>query len=210
MKDSKKMVKQETVLIVVFIALVIGFILGVVFAVYKLDSSPGSPQQTTADTTQAHDHGSMSQEQVQLLHTLEANLKADPKNIQSWIQLGHLYFDAGDAEKAISAYNESLKLHEGDANLRTDLGVMYRRTRQFEKALEMFDKAISTDPSHEPSRLNKGIVLMFDLGKNKEAIQTWEALLAVNPNAKVANGESVAEFIKHVQKDLAARKSKEK
>jgi len=209
MKDSKNKVKQETLLIAVFISLVIGFILGVFFAVYKLDSSSGAPQ-TTTDTSQAHDHGDMSQEQVQLLHTLKATLKADPKNIKAWIQLGHLYFDAGDAGKAISAYSESLKLHEGDANLFTDLGVMYRRTKQFEKAIEVFDKASSMDPSHEPSRLNKGIVLMFDLGKDEEAIKTWEALLTVNPNAKTANGGSVADFLAQVKKDLATQKSTEK
>jgi len=202
MKTNKKMVKKDTLFVVASATLVVGFILGVLFTVYKLDSV-SQPLGETADT--AHNHGNLSQEQIQLLHKLKADLKADPKNIQAWIRLGHLYYDSGEAEQAIGAYNESLKLHEGDANLWTDLGVMYRRVKQFDKAIEMFDKAISLDPSHEPSRLNKGIVLIYDFGRNKEAIEVWKELLTINPDAKAANGESVAEFMEHIKKDLAVQ-----
>jgi len=202
MKYSGKTVKQENLLIAVFIALVVGFILGIVFAVYKLDSSP-TQDRNPAQTSQPQDN--LATEQDQAIATLKETVKSNPKDIQAWIQLGHLYFDTGKPEQAIEAYTTSLKLHDGDANLYTDLGVMYRRIGKFKEAIEMFDKAISMNPSHEPSRLNKGIVLMFDFGKNNEAIATWEELLKVNPNAKAANGESVAEFIEHVKKDLKAQ-----
>lgn len=204
MKNSKKMVKQETMLILAVIALVIGFILGVFFAVYKLDSTPSLPKKTT-ETVQ--EHGNFSQEQIQALHSLKAALKANPKNAQAWIQLGHLYFDGNEPENAINAYLESLKLHKGSANLWTDLGVMYRRVKQFDKALEMFDKAIAMDKTHEPSRLNKGIVLMYDLGKNDEAIKTWEELSAINPNSQVANGGTITEFLEHIKNNLQAQET---
>ena len=84
------MVKQETLLIIVFITLVIGFTLGVVFAVYKLDSIPGSTQ-TKAGTD--NNQGNLTQEQDQALRKMQELLSKDPKNFQAWIQLGHLYFD---------------------------------------------------------------------------------------------------------------------
>ncbi len=202
MKDTGKTVKQESLLIAVFVALVVGFILGIVFAVYKLDSSTSNVKKNRAAETSQK---TLPGQQTQALLNLEEKVKAEPKNIQAWVQLGHLYFDTGQAEKAIGAYTTSLTLHDGDANLYTDLGVMYRRTGKFEKAIEMFEKATAMNPSHEPSRLNKGIVQMFDLGKNNEAIATWEELLKINPKAMAANGELVSDFIDHVKKDLETR-----
>lgn len=203
MKNSGKTVKQENVLIAVFIALVVGFILGVVFAVYKLDSSSTPDRRGSQVVDQKQNN--LATEQAEAIAKLQKDVKSNPKNIQAWIQLGHLYFDTGKPEQAIEAYTTSLKLHDGDANLYTDLGVMYRRIGKFRKAIEMFEKAISMDPAHEPSRLNKGIVQMFDLGKNNEAITTWEELLKINPNAKAANGDLVSEFIEHVKKDMKAQ-----
>ena len=109
-----------------------------------------------------------------------------PENFENWIRLGHLYYDADQPEKAIAAYTKSLELHSGDANLLTDLGVMYRRTKQPEKAIEFFDQAIKKDPSHLPSRFNKGIVLMYDLNDPTGAIAAWDELLAIDPEAKTA------------------------
>ncbi len=202
MKDTKKMVKQETMLIAVFITLVIGFILGVVFAVYKLDSMPGVPSQQTVKN--ASGQPNMTDKQAQILQNLQTALKNNPKDFQALIQQGNLYFDTGQPDKAIKAYTESLKYHQGSSNLSTDLGIMYRRTKQFDKALEMFNKAISMDSSHEPARLNKGIVLMYDLQKPEEAIKIWEQLLSINPNAKTGNGDSIADFVEHIKKTMAS------
>jgi len=79
---------------------------------------------------------------------------------------------------------------------------MYRRTDRPEKAIEAFDKAIAMDPTHEISRLNKGIVLMYDRNDPDGAIESWENLLKINPNATTGNGDSVREFVDQVKKEL--------
>jgi tetratricopeptide (TPR) repeat protein len=96
-----------------------------------------------------------------------------------------------------------MEFHTADANLLTDLGVMYRRTKQPEKAIELFNKAIQQDPSHQPSRFNKGIVLLHDLNDATGAIASWEELLRINPQAKTANGQPIREFVDHVKADLS-------
>ena len=111
-------------------------------------------------------------------------------------------------DKAIEAYTRSLALHPGDANLMTDLGVMYRNTGQKDKAIESFDKARQLDPKHEPSRLNKGIVLLFDMNDPAGAIASWEELLRINPEAKMTDGTSVREFIAQLKKELAKPQDK--
>ncbi|MGB3225434.1 MAG: tetratricopeptide repeat protein, partial [Desulforhopalus sp.] len=129
-----------------------------------------------------------------------------PENFQSWVRLGHLYYDTDQPEKAIAAYNKSLELHSGDANLLTDLGVMYRRTEQPEKAIELFNRAIEKEPSHQPSRFNKGIVLMYDLNDPAGAIEAWEELLKINPDAQSADGQPIRAFVDQIKADLAEQK----
>ncbi|MEE4243439.1 MAG: hypothetical protein V2I36_18410, partial [Desulfopila sp.] len=58
------------------------------------------------------------------------------------------------------------------------------------------------DPTHEISRLNKGIVLMYDLNKPEEAVQSWENLLKINPEAKTGSGDSIRDFVDHLKEEM--------
>ena len=183
-------------LVTYFIIFVFGFLSGIAFTVYKGDVPEGVSSSPPSETAQNNN------ETYEAILNLEAEVTANPDNFQNWISLGHLYYDSNQPEKAIGAYTKSLELHSGDANLLTDLGVMYRRTKQPEKALEQFDLAIKKDPGHLPSRFNKGIVLMYDLGDTEGAIASWEEVLKINPQAKTSSGEPIAEFLKHIKEEL--------
>lgn len=179
---------------VIFIA---GFLCGIAFTVYKTsDSAPAN----VASQQQEHKH---TEETDQAIMNLEAEVTANPDNFQNWIQLGNLYFDSNQPEKAIPAYEKSLELHSGNANIYTDLGVMYRRANQPKKAVETFDKAIALDASHIPSRFNKGIVLFYDLNDTDGAFAIWEAILKIDPEAALGNGEHLHSFIDRMKAELA-------
>ncbi len=181
-----------------FMIFVAGFLAGVAFTVYKgkiIGTTPATVESQSSNNTDG-----------QAIVDLEAELAAHPDNFTNWIQLGHLYYDADQPEKAIAAYTKSLELHSGDANLLTDLGVMYRRTKQPEKAIELFDQAIKKDPAHLPSRFNKGIVLLYDLKDRQGAIAAWDELLAINPEAKTGSGEPIREFVDQVKADQTENK----
>ena len=82
---------------------------------------------------------------------------------------------------------------------------MYRRTQRPAKAIEAFNKAIEIEPTHEIARLNKGIVLMYDLEDTQGAIASWEDLLRINPEARTANGELIRDFVEHIRQEHAAK-----
>ncbi|MFV0438363.1 MAG: tetratricopeptide repeat protein [Desulfopila sp.] len=172
------------IFVIIFLA---GFVAGAVFAVYKLGVGEGQQPVAQVDQTSA------------AITNLEATVTANPEDYQSWIHLGHLYFDTNQYQKAIAAYTNSLKYHPGDANLLTDLGVMYRRTGQPEKAIEMFEKAKAMDPSHQPSRFNEGIVRFYDLKDTAGALACWEDLLTVNPDAATADGQKVKDLVEQIK-----------
>ena len=188
-KKSGKTVKFETLLIVSCITMVVGFIIGVAFSVYKMQKNPTETHETSI--------GSMPSEQTNALSMLEAEVEKNPENIELWINLGNASFDSNQYPKAIKAYNKALALSPENANVLTDLGVMYRRNGQPEKAVESFEKAIEINPKHEIARFNQGIVYIHDLKDQDAAIKAWEGLLEVNPFAMAPNGQSVDELIKH-------------
>ena len=198
--ESPTVKKSDNSLIIYAVIFIAGFLSGIAFTIYKSSDTAAVP---VANQQQEHEHDT---ETSQALLNLEAEVTAHPENFQTWVQLGNLYFDSNQPEKAITAYNKSLDLHSGNANIFTDLGVMYRRANQPKKAIEAFNKAIALDSSHLPSRFNKGIVLMYDLDDAKGAITSWESILTIDPDARTGSGETVRDFIVQVKKELADKK----
>lgn len=182
-------------ILVISIAFLVGFIAGVGFTVFKLDAlgPKAATKQAAAPVNQ------LDPQQAEAIKTLEQKVTATPEDYKSWITLGHLYFDTNQPAKAVLAYSNSLKYHEGDADLYTDLGVMYRRTGQPQKAVESFDKARSLDALHIHSRLNKGIVLYYDLKDTDGAIASWKEVLKIDPETKLSDGSFLKDAIKSLE-----------
>jgi len=198
--DTARFVRKETFWLGTLLALAVGFFGGVMFAVLKSDSAAG-PGRLQAQAPQAQ---VATPAQTNLIVSLEDETAKNPQNKQAWIQLGNQYFDSNLYEKAIWAYRKALELDPDNANVWTDLGIMYRRNGQPKEALQAFDRAIEVDPKHEPSRLNKGIVLLHDMQDYDGAIAAWEALLAVNPVAMAPTGRSVDEMIQQMKQQKSS------
>ena len=202
MTEKSNMVKKETLIYALLIGFVAGFIAGAIFAVYKL--APSTPNVSTTQT-QPQTSGNSEQlnnQTTEAISNMEAEVTKNPENVMAWTQLGHLYYDTEQTEKAIKAYSRSLELQPDNADVWTDMGVMYRRNKQPQKAIEAFEKAYSVNPEHAPSRLNKGIVLLYDYNKPEEAIAVWEELLIINPEAKLNNGMPMKQAIEEIRKEI--------
>ena len=172
-----------------FIALVIGFVGGVVFSAYKL-----GPQKAQPSATPPHDHAGDAH-----IDELKKIVEQDPNNVAVWIELGNHYFDGQNFDAAIDAYQSALKIAPDNANVWTDMGVMYRRKGDSQKALEAFGKAQEIDPNHEVSLFNTGVVLMHDLRKPEEARQIWEKLIQLNPEARTPSGQPIKEMLEKMK-----------
>lgn len=199
MSENKKQgyIKTESTILIAFITLTIGFIGGTAFGIYKSD--PTHVPQPSGMPPSAKS----SADQAAQIETLKQLTLKKPDDAKTWIQLGHLYFDTGQYQEAIIAYEKSLEVAPGDADIITDLGVMYRRSGKPEKAIAKFDEAIGINPSHQIARFNKGVVLMHDLNDTKGAIDTWQELVELNPEAKTPNGQLVRDFITQFEKQNA-------
>jgi len=99
------------------------------------------------------------------------------------VELGNLYFDAERYDDAIKWYTEALALAPKDVNVSTDLGVCYYYSNQPDKALEQFAHSLAIDPRHAKTLLNVGIVKAFGKQDLDGAMQAWQQVIAIAPDA---------------------------
>jgi cytochrome c-type biogenesis protein CcmH/NrfG len=191
--DPKGYIKKERFYLYVTAALIIGFLGGTIFSAYRLPP-PGEP--STAD----HQH---QQETASAIAALEKAVQEKPTDGQAWVELGHAYFDTGQAPKAIEAYTKALTLLPGDLNVMTDLGVMYHQDKQHQKAIELFDQVLTIDAKHEQARFNKGVVLLTGLNDRQGALAEWKKLVQYHPMAAAPSGKMVGDLIDQLEKETA-------
>jgi cytochrome c-type biogenesis protein CcmH/NrfG len=115
------------------------------------------------------------------LEALEQLIAKNPQNPDYRTQLGNLYYDMGQYDKAADFYQQSLSIRPQNPNVETDLATCFHYLGQDGKALEILDRVLTYSPGFSQAMFNKGIVLV---GKNddKGAIAVWEALLRSEPN----------------------------
>lgn len=153
------------------------------------DAQPPSPSLTEPEPS------NISPEIAGRIQQLTETLKTNGANAEDWKELGNLFFDTHQFSNAITAYRNYLKRDPNNPGVWTDMGIMLRSSGQPEEALKAFEKAIAIDPAHQPSRFNKGVVLMHDLNRRQEALQAWRELIAINPNARASDGRSIRELV---------------
>ncbi len=193
--DNNGYVKKQTLYLAIVAALVIGFLGGVVYSVYR---SPAAGVQS-----QAPDQHKDASEAVT---SLEKATRDKPQDGQAWVELGHAYFDTGKAKEAIAAYTKALELLPGDLNVMTDLGVMYHEDTQHQKAIDVFDQVLKLNPKHEQARFNKGVVLLTGFNNRKGALAEWKTLVQYQPMAAAPSGKMVSDLIDQLEKEDQAKK----
>ena len=117
------------------------------------------------------------------IEQLQAATRTSPKSAQAWISLGDALMDSRRFSEAIDAYKKGLELDPKNVNALVDLGTCYRGIGQFDKAVEEYRKALKINPGFANGNRNLGVVLAYDLHKNKEAIKAFQKYLEVAPNA---------------------------
>jgi cytochrome c-type biogenesis protein CcmH/NrfG len=184
--------KKETVILLVVIAFLVGFIAGATVAILKgtkvteKTAMVQKPQPALPGAPMPAPPGRDSIEVTSKIQTLKEIVKKDPKNLPAWVELGNLYFDTDQPKEAIEAYSQYLAVKPDNPDVRTDMGIMYRKLGQFDRAIEEFKKAAQSDPKHTNSRYNIGLVLLHDKQDMKGAIKAWEEYLKVDPNSEKA------------------------
>src|SRR6266567_729256 len=104
--------------------------------------------------------------------------------------LGYLCIDRGDLDKAISHFEEALKIRSGKPETHYDVGSAFVQMNladalalkgQSNEAIAHYEEAIKLQPNYADAYYNRGNVL-FAQGRIDEAMMDWEKTLQIRPN----------------------------
>jgi cytochrome c-type biogenesis protein CcmH/NrfG len=183
--------KKETAILAIVIAFIVGFITGAVVAILK--GRPSTEKAVVAQKVPETEGAPMGGEPglspadaAAKIQALKDILQKDPKNLSALVELGNIYFDTNQPQEAVDAYGKYLAVKPDNADVRTDMGIMFRKLGDFDRALKEFRTAAQNDPKHVNSRYNIGIVLLHDKQDIKGAIKAWEDYLKVDSTSERA------------------------
>ena len=127
-----------------------------------------------------------SSEQLQQIERLKAVADSAEATVETWKELGNIYFDTNQPELAIKAYDRALALRPDDTDILNDQGAMYRQSGDFNKALANFERAGKVDPNNLESLYNSGYVYAFDLNDIPRALVMWKRYLKLESKSEAA------------------------
>lgn len=120
---------------------------------------------------------------------IEVNRKLvaeNPKDRQTWVQLGNDYFDTHQRDQAIEAYARALELDPNDPDVITDQGVMYRELGKHDQAIANFERANKIAPDHMQSLFNLGVVWVHDKKDAAKGAIAWRKIIDTAPSSPQA------------------------
>ena len=202
----KRGMPYSTAIIAIILSFVLGAVVGSLVPQFRQpQGSPQSapvaasaPQQPTQSDQQAA-QPQIPHEQLRVIQELEKQLANEPAKRELYVALGNACFDARQHERAIRAYEKALEMNDRDADVLTDVGIMYREAGAYDMALARFRQAQTVDPAHINAAFNEGVVLYYDLQRKPEALARWQRLLDANPAARAPNGKALGDLIKELQ-----------
>jgi tetratricopeptide (TPR) repeat protein len=110
------------------------------------------------------------------IRALQARVRENPRDAEALVRLAHIYHDVSMWEQAIDLYSRALEVRPDDPDLLTDMGICFRGQQQFDRALELFDRAQRAAPQHWQSLFNTAVVAGFDLGQFDRARAAVDAM----------------------------------
>lgn len=113
---------------------------------------------------------------------LLAKVKTNPKDFETWRQLGNIYFDGQAYPQALEYYGKALEIDPKNPDVLTDYGTAIWYTGNADKAIEEFNKSLSIRPNNAATMFNLGIVKWQGKKDPAGAVVVWEQLLKTNPN----------------------------
>ena len=115
------------------------------------------------------------------IRDLMRRIQEDPQDFEALVQLAGIYQQVEMWKQAIEFYEKALEINPDRAGLLSNLGMCYRGTGAYERALELFAQAYRTDPTYWQSQFNTAVVTGFSLGRFDRALEVVAALEEMDP-----------------------------
>ena len=108
-------------------------------------------------------------------------LKSSPYYEGVHSNLGILYNQLGEHQKAMNCYEKAIKIQPNNSAAYNNLGNTLKELGEYQKAISSYEKAIQINTNYVDAYYNLGIILS-ELGEYQKAMSSYEKVIQINPN----------------------------
>ncbi len=187
--------QAKQIVVVVLAIVVVGFV------VWMGRPQAAGPAQTydTRQSTVPSSAKAVDQKLEQQIADLQDKIQKNPKDAESLIDLGNVFFDTQQYARAADTYNLALDLDPSNAGVRTDLGLSYFFQGMTNTAIKEYRQAIQTDPKSVEAHYNLALALSHGNPPDIDgAITEWQQVIKLAPDGEPAKKSQT--FIDSFQK----------
>jgi tetratricopeptide (TPR) repeat protein len=127
----------------------------------------------------------------QEMSSLERMARDNPEDSEIRGRIGTLYMEAGNYQEAVRWFREATEMRGEDLHLRSHLAMSLAGLGRIDEAVSEYEAALALNPSHPPSLLGLGRVLLFGKNDIQGGIEAWNKLVDTSPES--AEAESIRE-----------------
>lgn len=107
-----------------------------------------------------------------------------PENKEVYSNLGRIYYEKGEYDKAKLAFEKALSLDPINSIAYINLGMTYARIGDTEKAIRFNEEAINLDPKMSIAYINLGLAY-GEKGDSEKAIEFYTKALSLDPKGSI-------------------------
>jgi len=132
-------------------------------------------------------------------------LRDDQSNVDYLKQLGSIYVQAGEDEKAIPYYSQIITFYPHYVDAMNSLGAIYRRLKRYDESIAILQRALDEDRQLPAVNYNLGYTYR-EMGNYQDAIDSFEKVIRVNPDDVLAYNHlgSVYFALKQYEKSVSS------
>lgn len=135
----------------------------------------------------------MDNKPVEAIPLLKNALQQYPDDPDLYMYLATSYEQMENYEAALQTCRDALSKVQGKkASFHYNMGNIYQKMKEYEKAVESYDRTIALDPNFESAYLNRANVLVRNL-KYDDALADYRLYLSLDP--KTAQKENIEKMI---------------
>ena len=107
-------------------------------------------------------------------------LAKNPQDVNALIDLGVIYRNTGENEKAVEQLSKAIELDPNREEIYYELSIIYQKAGQTKKAINELDKAIERAPNYEYAHYRLGM-LYLETHQTEQAIEAFVTALGISP-----------------------------
>ena len=109
-------------------------------------------------------------------------LKTNPNHVDAHNNLGIVFKELGELQKAVDCYQKVIQIQPDDAYGYYNLGLVFKQLGETQKAIDCFQKAIQIKPDRvEDVHVSLGLIFK-ELGEPQKAISCYEKAINIKPD----------------------------